>query len=338
MALGSIGQLTFPNSQNSNDSTTQEKLALVIEEFTGLVEGTIERRSILDPHIPVRSVRGTATFTNYAIGGATIQKVTPGTALDGVKSDFSRNNVTVDTVMATREFLPLLDVFQTQFDVRSEIATEQGKEISKFRDNAYLIQAIRAGLATNSSFYGGTSPANPKGHAGGYVKTLGSALDENIAAKVVAGLDDIFVAMALKDVDIQNDDLMIVCRPQLYYTLLQSEQLINANYITAAGNAVNNGWVLKTRGVPVYMSNNLPTTNITSHALSNANNSNAYNVDATKVQAVVFSPRAIMAGETIPVQSDIFYDKLLKSWVVDSHLSFAVGVNRAEYAAVLKSA
>jgi hypothetical protein len=42
-----------------------------------------------------------------------------------------------------------------------------------------------------------------------------------------------------------------------------------------------------------------------------------------------------MAGETIPLQSDIFYDKLFKSWFVDSHLAFAVGPNRAEYAGVI---
>ena len=40
-------------------------------------------------------------------------------------------------------------------------------------------------------------------------------------------------------------------------------------------------------------------------------------------------------GETCrnPVESDVFYEKLYKSWVVDSHLAFSVGPNRVEYAA-----
>ncbi len=86
-------------------------------------------------------------------------------------------------------------------------------------------------------------------------------------------------------------------------------------------------------GVPVLSSNNLPNTNITGHFLSNTFNSSAYDGDFTKTIASIFSPKAIMAGETIPVTSDVFFDKLMLSWCVQSYLSFAVGPNRAEYAA-----
>ena len=103
-------------------------------------------------------------------------------------------------------------------------------------------------------------------------------------------------------------------------------------FSSTTGNAVNGGWVLKTRGVPVFSSNNLPNTNVTGHFLSNANNANAYDGDFTKLVAAVFSPRAIMAGETIPLESDVFFDKLMLSWCVHSYLAFAVGPNRAEYA------
>ena len=136
--------VTFPNANNSVDTTQADKLALVIEEFTGMVEGTINRRSILADQIPVRQVKGTATFTNHAVGKSVLQKVVPGVALDGIKSDFAKNQVTVDTTIAAREFFPVLDVFQTQMDTRREVATEQGKEIAKFKDQAMLIQSIKA--------------------------------------------------------------------------------------------------------------------------------------------------------------------------------------------------
>lgn len=138
--------------------------------------------------------------------------------------------------------------------------------------------------------------------------------------------------MEKQDVDPRNDGVVIVLKPEHYYTLLQNELLVNSEYLTSVGNQVNKGWVLKTKGVPVFSSNNLPSTNVTAHPMSTANNGNAYNGDFTKTVAVIFGPRALMAGETIPVQSDIFYDKLLKSWVVDSHMAFAVGPNRVEYA------
>ena len=158
--------VTFPNAINSVDTTAADKLALVIEEFTGMVEGTINRKSILADHVPVRQVKGTATFTNHAVGKSVLQKVVPGVALDGTKSDFSKNQVTVDTTIAAREFFPLLEVFQTQMDTRREVANEQGKEIAKFRDQAFLIQALKAARLTDSAFSRG-SAGKPAGHSGG---------------------------------------------------------------------------------------------------------------------------------------------------------------------------
>lgn len=329
--------VTFPNAINDIAVTQADKLALVIEEFTGMVEGTINRKSILADQVPVRRVQGTATFTNHAVGKSTLQKVVPGVALDGVTSDFSKNQVTVDTTIAAREFFPVLDVFQTQMDTRREVATEQGKEIAKFRDQAFLIQALKAARLTQSTFSRGTA-GKPEGHFGGSVKTLATLADAQDPAKLYAALTDTLVMMENKDVDPRSDDVVIVVRPAFYNTLIQAEQLVNTEYVTASGNRVNDGWVLKTAGVPVFASNNLPNSLISGHFLSNSFNSNAYDGDFTKTVAAIFSPRAIMAGETIPVTSDVFFDKLMLAWCVHSYLAFAVGPNRAEYAAEISIA
>ena len=324
--------VTFPNARNGVDTTQADKLALVIEEFTGMVEGTINRKSILADHIPVRQVKGTATFTNHAVGKSTLQKVVPGVALDGIKSDFSKNQVTVGTTIAAREFFPMLDVFQTQMDTRREVATEQGKEIAKFKDQAFLIQAIKAARLAESAYSAGAA-GKPAGHSGGSRTTVATLADAQDPAKLYAALTDTLVKMEQKDVDPRSDDVVIVVRPQFYNTLIQAEQLVNTQYVTATGNKVNDGWVLKTAGVPVFSSNNLPNSNIAGHFLSNAFNSNAYDGDFSKTVAAIFSPRAIMAGERIPVTSDVFFDKLMLAWCVHSYLAFAVGPNRAEYAA-----
>lgn len=331
MPLDDVFTITQVNQANQTGALD----ALVIEEFTGMVEGTIARRSIMQGMVPVRRVQGTDTFTNRAVGESTLQKVTPGATLDGTKSDFAKNSVTVDTVVAAREVFALLDVFLTNIDVRREVAVEQGKKIGKFWDQAFFIQAIKAALLTQSSYAGGVN-GKPAGHFGGSQETLALAGDLQDPAKLYAALARLMVKFENKDVDPRNDDLMIVVKPAEYYTLIQAEQLVNTEYVTAAGNRVNDAWVLKTYGVPVFSSNNLPAgLNITGHLLSNTGNGNAYDGDFTKVGALAFSPRAIMAGEAIPLESDIFYDKLSKSWLVDSHLSFAVGPNRAEYAGAI---
>jgi hypothetical protein len=255
--------------------------------------------------------------------------VTPGVPLDGIKSDFAKASVTVDTVIAAREFFSLLEVFQTQMDVRREVATEQGKEIAKFFDQAILIQALKAARLANSAYANGTA-GKPSGHAGGSIQTLASA-DRADPDKLYAAIKGALTKMELKDVVPREDDVIIVVNPQDYSTLIDAEKLINMNYVTSTGNKVNDGFLLKAVGVPVFSSNNLPNSVIAGHKLTT--DFNNFDGDFSKTVASIFSPKAVMAGATIPVESDVFYEKMYKSWVVDSHLAFSVGPNRAEYAA-----
>lgn len=318
--------VTRPNAKNAG----VDPLELVIEEFTGMVEGTIQRRSVTEGWLPIRSVKGTATITNYAVGESTLGKVVPGETPDGAVSKFSKTSVTVDTLVYARTTIALLETFQTQFDVRKEIANEHGKKIAKLKDQAFLIQGIKAAQLTSSP-YGATD-----GHSGGSQQTLTNALDVNDPAKLYAAFAALFTKIELKDVDPIDDDLVVFVRPDIFYTLLQSEQVINGQYKTADGTSVD-GMVFKAWGVPVMSTNNLPNTNITeATAGSVASLMGAdYVVDATKVVALVMSPRALLAGETIALTADAFYDKLSKSNYVDAHLAFAAGPNRPEYAGVL---
>lgn len=325
--------VTFPNAFNGKDATEQERQALIIEEFTGMVEGTIQRRSVVEKFIPVRQVRGTSTFTNYGVGASTLQKVVPGKSLDGIKSDFAKNSVTVDTVIAAREAFPLLDVFQTQIDVRREVSHEQGKSIAKFYDQAIMIQALKAARMNNSSFAGNPAVAGkPKGHGKGNQVSI-TAADFADPNKLYAALKKVYVSMELQDVDPRNDDVITVVSPVIYDQLLGSEMLIRTDYVTSVGNKVQDAWVLKAVGVPIYASNNLPQESITGHMLTTAYND--FDGDFSSTLACVFSPRAVMAGSTIPLETDVYYDKLSKSWLVDSHLAFSVGPNRVEYAGEL---
>lgn len=314
--------LTRPNQKL--DGT--DELELAIEEYTGIVEGTIKRRSKLEGFIPVRTVKGTSTITNFGIGESTLQALVPGEEPDGKPTEFNRNSLTIDTVVLARNIVPLLDDFQASFNVRSEIGVEHGKKIAKFYDQAFFIQAAKAALAATSTF------GALDGHTGGSTETMAAAGDINDPAKLYAGLANLFAKMEAKDVDPANDDVMVALRPDVFYKLLQAEQIINGEYVTAAGTQIKGAKILSAFGVPVISTNDVPRSNITGHLLSNARNSNAYDGDFSKVVATAFSPRALMAGSTIPLTTKVFFDDRSKHWFIDAYLSFAVGPNRREYA------
>lgn len=326
MALDDSYAIVRPGQQNQAGSISANHL----EEFTGVVESTIERKAALKGWIPMRAVKGTSTITNFAVGESTLQKATPGMPIDGTGTDFAKRTLTVDTVILARAVLPLLETFQTSYDARKEIGMEHGKKIAKFYDQSFFIQAIKAALFTESTYKGTGAAGKPQGHFGGSQQVLAAAGDSLDPAKLYAAVANLFVKMEEKDVDPRTDDVMITLKPAEFYTLLQNEQLIDGTYKTSEGTSIQ-AHLLKAYGVPVISSNNFPGgQTIAGHLLGSA-----YDGDFTKVVAAAFSPRALLAGETIPLTTDVFWDKVTKQWFVDAHLSYAVTPNRAEFSGVI---
>jgi hypothetical protein len=326
MALDDVYNVTHPGQRGATGAVNAQH----IEEYTGVVEATIERLSVLAPHIPMRSVRGTSIFSNFGVGESALQKVVPGAAPDGTVNKFGKNSVTVDTLVLARSAFPLLETFQVSYDARAEVGREHGKKLAKFTDQALFIAALKAAAATQSAYAGLTSGA---GHSGASQVVMSNASDYLDPAKLLSYLDDLFISMEAKDVDPVAENLMIVSKPEHWYRLSQNELLINTQYVTANGTKLDNVPVLKDRGVPVLKSNNFPGgETITGHLLSNSDNSNFYDGDFTKTVFGVFGPRAIQAGETIPLTTSVYWSQEYLQWLVDAYTSFGAGPNRVEYA------
>lgn len=302
-----------------------------IEEYTGVVETTIARKSALTGWLPMKTVRGTSVLQNFAVGESTLQKLVPGAKPDGTVNKFGKNTLIIDTVVLARSVFPVLETFQTSYDSRKEVGDEHGRKIAKFRDQTIFIQAIRTGLLTTPKHSGVTGA----GHFGGAQSTFAGANDHTDPAKLYAQIVDMVVKMQNKDVDVSSDDVMLAVKPAEFATLAMNEMLINKTYVTADGTSID-GMLLKTYGLPVVMSNNFPAGEvIAGHMMDVVANGNLYNGDYSKVVACAFAPRALLAGETIPLTTGIFWNDEYKHWMVDAWMSYAVGPNRPEFAAVI---
>jgi len=328
MPLDDTYNFTLPGQTGATGS----KFAQHIAEYTGVVEQTIKRYSQIEGFVPVRPVKGTSIFQNFAVGESTLQKVVPGAKPDGTVNKFGKKSLSIDTIVLARSVFPLLETWQTSYDSRKEVGQEHGKKIGKFYDQSFYIQAIKAAqLATTA--YAGQDAAS--GYTGGTQVTFTGANDHLDPALLYSRLADLFTGMRLKDVDPAKDDVMVVVKPAEFTTLQQNDQLINREYITSEGVSIN-AHILKAWGCPVFDSNDFPGGSvIASHLLSNSDNSNAYDGDFTKVVAVAFSPRALMAGSTIPLTTKMHWSDEYLQWFVDAYLSYAVGPNRAEFAGVV---
>ena len=306
------------DSVNLSDVTTE----LLIEQYGGEVESQFAKSSIMREFVKVRPVRNTDTITNNRVGRTQLQKLVPGSRPDAIATAFGKVQLTVDTVILTRDARSMLNEFQSHFDARMELAQDHGKEIGKYFDQAFIIMAIKgagqsAPAGLNSAFGAGKST------------TLSLANDELDPDKLYTAIAGIITTMEEEDIDVS--DLLVFVRPKQFEVLKNNTKLMSRDYSSSNGDFASN-LIYEINGARIVKTARIPNAAISGHLLSNAANGNAYDVSATeaKAVAVILHPKSLLAGETIPLTSDVWFNKEEKLWFIDSFISFAVTVNRPD--------
>jgi len=298
--------------------------SLMLDEYGGEVESQFAKSSIMREFVKVRPVLNTDTIVNNRVGRTELKALVPGVRPDAGATGFGKVSLTVDTVILARDNRSMLNEFQTHFDARMELAQDHGKELGKFFDQAFIIQAIKGAKQAAPSFTG----HNGAFGAGKNVELAGAG-DELDPDKLAAAITGILVDMEEEDIDIT--EVVTFVRPAEFKVLLDNDKLLSRDY--AAGNGdYAKGLVYEIYGSRIVKTARIPTAAIADHPLSNTANGNAYNVTAEEADAVavILHPKSLMAGETIPLTSDIWFNREEKQWFIDSFLSFGVTVNRPD--------
>lgn len=297
---------------------------LFIDEYGGEVESQFAKASMMRNFVKVRSVRGTDTIVNNRVGRTQLQALVPGVRPNPTPTGFGKATLTVDTVILARDNRSMLNEFQTHFDARMELAQDHGKELGKFFDQAFIIMAIKG---SHTSAPSGLNSAIGAGKA----IELAAANDELDPDKLAAGIEAVIVDMEEEDIPV--DELLVLIRPKHYKVLKDNSKLLSKDYSSDNGDYAK-GIINEIAGARIEKTARFPTisTAITDHKLSNANNSNAYNLTAEEADAVavVLHPKSLLAGETIPLTSDVWFNREEKQWFIDSFLAFGVSVNRPD--------
>lgn len=305
--------------------------ALLIEEYGGEVESQFKKSSIMRQFVRIRPVRGTDTIVNNRVGRTTLKKLVPGVRPPAESTPFGKVALTVDTVVIARDNRSMLNEFQTHFDARQELAQDHGKEIGFFFDQAFLIMAIKGALAP-APVLGDGNP-NKQSIGAGHQRTLAAGEHED-PDKLYAAISAIVTEM--EENEIPTDELVLFVRPTQFDTLLNNNKLIHADYSTGNGDYAKR-LIYWCAGVRIEKTARIPRAPIQDHFLSNPTNNYAYDVTAEQARAaaVLLHPKSLLAGETIPLMSDVFFNKEEKTWFIDSWLAFGVTVNRPDVCGVV---
>lgn len=311
---------------NPGPTLSDLDISLMIEEYGGEVESQFAKDSVMRQFVRVRGVRGTDTVTNNRVGKTTLKKLEAGVRPAAETTPFGKVSLTVDTVVLARDNRSMLNEFQTHFSARQELAQDHGKEIGKFFDQAFLIMAIKGALAAAPDF--GAGAAKNSIGAGKNV-TLNAAGDENDPDKLADAIVSLITQMEEEEIPVE--DLVVFVRPTHFQVLLNNNKLLSRDF--AAGNGdYAKGIIYEINGARIVKSARIPQAAIEEHFLSNARNGMAYDVSATQAKAVaiILHPKSLFAGETIPLSSDMWFNKEEKQWFIDSWLAFGVTVNRPD--------
>ncbi|MGX9389625.1 major capsid protein [Nitrobacteraceae bacterium UC4449_H16] len=300
---------------------------LLLEQYGGEVESQFKKSATMRQYAKVRPVRGTDTISNNRVGRTTLKALTPGVRPAAEATPFGKVSLTVDTVVLARDNRSMLNDLQVHFDARMELAQDHGKELGYFFDQAFIIMAIKGSLAAAPVLGDGT--ASKQSIGAGKNKTLAADLDELDPDKLEKAISDIIVSMEEEEIPVE--ELVVFVRPTAFKTLQDHDKLLSRDF--AAGNGdYAKGIIYEINGARIVKTARIPNAAITGHFLSNASNSNAYDVSASqaKAVAVILHPKSLLAGETIPLQSDIWFNREEKQWFIDSFLAFGVAVNRPD--------
>lgn len=294
----------------------------LIEQYGGMVESQFTKSSIMREFAKIRAVKGTDTITNNRVGRTTLQALVAGVRPDATPTAFGKVSLTVDTVILARDNRSMLNELQSHFDARQELAVDHGKELGKFFDQAFIILAIKGA--------GQSAPSGLNSAIGaGKSVTLTAPLDENDPDKLYTAIASIVTQMEEEDIDV--GDLIVMVRPTYFEVLKNNDKLLSKWYSGDNGDFAKQT-IYEINGCRIVKTARIPNAAITGHKMSNANNSNAYDVSSTeaKAVAVIMHPKSLLAGETIPLTSDVWFNKEEKQWFIDSFLAFGVTVNRPD--------
>lgn len=325
--------LMYPMAEN----LSTDKFALTIEKFEGTVHETMQMKSTLEGQYTFMPLVGTDTMSNNVMGNPTLQAVAPGVEPLGGDIAVGKMIVQVKTPIIARVTTPMLADVQTHLDIKGKTPGNFGKRIAKSIDEVLFVQIVKSALYDHPDApAGGANSAEGSGGIlpQGTIQTLTAAGDELDTAKLTAAIYAVNQGLYEKDVEV--DDGFLYMAPAQYFTLLKNKDLLNTDFNKPNGSYAHSA-VDVASGMPVVMTNRIsqaadtvasPAFTDSTAALYGAN----YETSAAEAKAVALYANgdSIMVAQSIPLTSDVYWDKRLLTWFIDAYMAIGAAPNRTD--------
>lgn len=287
--------------------------ALFLKLFAGEVLTAFYAANVFMPRHTVRTISSGKTAQFPASGKGVASYHTPGTELLGTALLHAERTISIDDMLIADRFISNIDEAMNHYDIRSIYSTDIGEALSATFDKNVAQVGCLAARAT----------ATVTGGSNGDV--ISTASMDTSATVLAAGIFSAVQKLQEKNVPLTN--LSCFLRPAQYYLLVQDSKITNRDYATNNG-GIDSGVVFRVAGVPIVMTNNLPSTNVTTGPT-------AYQGDFSKTYGLVMAPSAVGSVKLLDLAMESEYDLRRQGTLMIGKYAVGHGILRPESAVEL---
>lgn len=270
---------------------TGDPTALFLKLGINEMISAFERECIFKNFVRTRNITRGKSAAFPVSGRAVGRYHTPGTPILGSGNAPSDNNeevINLDALIIADEVIYDLDEAMSYYDVRQDRTTELGRALARDWDAraARVIHACakrttpQLAKAINADRIGQTQVLSA-GYAAANKQAKGDEL--------ISAIGNLKVAMKKKDVPTNN--LVLMVPPDEYDFLNESSKATNRDFTSGSNGGIDDGRILRIKGIPVYESNHVIQPAYTNVANSDRNID--YQQNLTKCRGLLFHRDAI---------------------------------------------
>jgi hypothetical protein len=298
-----------------------DKVELFLKIFGGeVLTALYVANKTMDKHL-VRTIPHGKSAQFPVSGKGTASYHVPGTELNGTTIGHSERVISIDDKLVADRFIADIDEAMAHYDVRSIYSQDVGEALARKWDQNVLNTGVLAARAA----------ATVTGEDGGTVINAGATVITDPAI-FRGAVFDALTALAQKNVDVSLDTWCFV-RPDLYYLLIDDPKLTNRDYSTNNG-GVDSGVIFRVGGLPLVMTNNLPSTDLT----GSPDFLTKYEGNFANTVSLIMRKQAIGTTKLMDMSFEVERSVRHQGTLVVGSLAVGSGILRPEYAVEITKA
>jgi hypothetical protein len=273
----------------------------------------------MDKHL-VRTIASGKSAQFPVLGKGSASYHTPGTMIDGTAVLADERVITIDDKLIAPRFIADIDEAKNHYEVRAEYTKDMGDALAQKWDiNVF-----------NSILLAARASATVSGEDGGTVITSASAGTD--ASALRAAIFDARQSLEEKNVP-TGSDVWAYLKPSQYFNLIDDPKLVNRDYTSGSNGGVDSGEVFRVAGIPLVMSNNVPTSDMS----ADTDLLSKYRVNAATTVGLVATRQAVGTVKLMDLKFESERSIMHQGFFMIASYAVGSGILRPECAVEIKT-